>query len=171
MKRTLKIISFLITFFLILSPISLAGQFTVTRIYDGNTIKAKGHDIEIKVRLVGIGAPEISRKKSQPGQSYSQQAKKFLADLVLDKVVEIKEYGLDRYNRVLGVIYLYARNINLQMVRVGLAEVCRGKPPKGFDLTPYRDAEKEARAAKRGIWSLGDNYISPKEGRRMQRGK
>ena len=171
MQRTLKIILGLIALLLVLSTLSLAAQFKVIRVYGGDITKAEGHNVEIEVRLVGIDGPEISRKKRQPGQWYGQQAKKFLAGLVLDRVVEIKEYGLERYNRVLGVIHLHGRNINLQIVRVGLAEVCRGKSPNGFDLTPYRDAEEEARAAKRGIWSLGDNYISPGEWRRMNRRK
>jgi micrococcal nuclease len=69
------------------------------------------------------------------------------------------------------VIYLYPKNINLEMVKAGLAEVYRGKPPKGFDPAPYRNAEKVAKEAKMGMWSLGDNYISPKEWRRIQREK
>jgi micrococcal nuclease len=134
-------------------------------------VKAEGHDIEIKVRLVGIDAPEISRKKREPGQSFSYQAKEFLADLVLNKPVDIKGYGLDRYNHVLGVIYLFGTNINIEMVRAGLAEVYRGKPPHGLDLTPYWEAEKEAKGAKRNMWSQGDKYISPKDWRRMKREK
>jgi endonuclease YncB( thermonuclease family) len=63
MKRTLKIIPFLITLILVLITFSFAGQFKVTRVYDGDTIKAEGHDITIKVRLVGIDAPETSKKK------------------------------------------------------------------------------------------------------------
>ena len=90
MQRTLKIIPSLIAFLLILPTLSVAAQFKVTRVYDGDTIKAKGHDIEIKVRLVGIDAPETSKKKHEPGQPYSQQAKKYLADLVLNKVVDVK---------------------------------------------------------------------------------
>jgi hypothetical protein len=40
-----------------------------------------------------------------------------------------------------------------------------------LDLEPYWQAEKEARKAKRGMWALGDKYISPKEWRKMQRAK
>jgi micrococcal nuclease len=87
-----------------------------------------------------------------------------LADLVLNKTVDIKGYGLDRYNRVLKVIYLFDSNIDKEMVRAGLAEVYRGKPPHGFDLTPYGQAEKKAREAKKRIWSQGDKYMGPKEG-------
>jgi micrococcal nuclease len=53
------------------------------------------------------------------------------------------------------------------MVKAGLAEVYRGKPPEGFNSTPYLEAEAEAREAKRGMWSLGDEYISPREWRRI----
>ena len=74
------------------------------------------------------------------------------------------------YNRILGVIYLNGRNINLEMIKIGLAEVYRGKAPKGFNLKPYLQAEAEARKVQRGMWSLGDKYISPKEWRKMHSG-
>jgi micrococcal nuclease len=121
--------------------------------------------------LAGIDTPETSKSKRDPGQPFSQQAKKYLAGLILNKAVEIKYYGLDRYYRVLGVIFLEGKNINLEMIRAGLAEGYRGKPPKGFNSKPYLQAEKEAKAAKRGMWSLDDKYISPKEWRKMHRGK
>jgi endonuclease YncB( thermonuclease family) len=167
MKILLKISSFVIISLVILPTLSLAGEFKVTRVYDGDTIKAKGHDIEIKVRLAGIDAPETSRKKKEPGQPFSQQSKKYLAELVLNKTVDIKGYGLDGYSRILGVIYLEGKNINLEMIKEGLAEAYRGRPPHGFDPAPYRNAEREARAEKRGMWSLGDKYISPKKWRKM----
>ncbi len=167
MNQILKAIFILIAFLLIPSP-SFAGQFKVTRVTDGDTLKAAGHDIEITVRLVGIDAPERGRKKNDPGQPFSTKATKFLAGLVLNKTVEIKGYGLDRYNRVLGVVFVDGTNVNLEMVKVGLAEVYRGKPAKGLDLDPYWKAEEEAKKAKRGMWALGDKYISPREWRKMR---
>ena len=158
-------------FFLLLPTISLAGQFTVTRVYDGDTIKAKGYDIEIKVRLVGIDAPETSKNKRDPGQPYSQQSKKYLTELVLNKTVDVKGYGLDPYSRVLGIVFLNGNNINLEMVKAGLAEVYRDKPPHGFDLAPYLQAEEEARNQGIGIWRLGDKYISPKVWRNINKGE
>jgi len=125
----------------------------------------------MKVRLAGIDTPETSKSKRDPGQPFSQHAKKYLAGLILNKAVEIKYYGLDRYYRVLGVIFLEGKNINLEMVRAGLAEVYRGKPPKGFDSKPYLQAEAEAKETQKGMWSLGDKYVSPMEWRKMYRGK
>ena len=87
----------------------------------------------------------------------------------MNKTVDIKGYGLDGYSRILGVIYLHGKNINLEMVKVGLAEVYRGLAPHKFDLNPYWQSEKEAREAKKGMWSQGGKYISPKEWRRTKR--
>ena len=50
-----------------------------------------------------------------------------------------------------------------------LAEVYRGRSPRGFDKEPYLKAEDEAKKAKKGMWSLGKGYISPKEWRRIKR--
>ena len=166
LKKVLQILTILTTLSLFLSSFAFAGQFKIIRVYDGDTVKAFGHGIEIKVRLVGIDAPETSKKKKDPGQPYSQKAKKYLASMVLNKTVDIKGYGLDRYNRILGVIYLNNQNVNLEMVRAGLAEVYRGKPPRDLAMEPYLEAEKQARDVKKGMWSLGNNYISPKEWRK-----
>jgi micrococcal nuclease len=154
---------------LVVSVNSLAGQFRVTRVTDGDTIKITGTDVKITIRLVGIDAPETSKKKNQPGQPFSRKSTNYLASLVLNKSVEVKSYGTDRYGRTLGVVFVGDKNVNLEMVKVGLAEVYRGRPANGLDLKPYWDAEAGAKKAGIGVWSLGDKYISPKEWRRIHR--
>lgn len=120
--------------------------------------------LTIKIRLVGIDAPETAKGKRKPGQPYSQKAKKYLAGMVLNKVVDVKGHGLGPYGRVLGVITSEGRNVNLEMIKIGLAEVYRGTAPRRFPLLSYWQAEKEAHDDKRGMWSQGDRYISPKDG-------
>jgi len=124
----------LVIVLLVFPCFSFAGQFKVIRVYDGDTFKAVGHDIEITVRLVGIDAPEISKKKREPGQPYSQKATKYIANLVLNTIVDVKGYGTDRYGRILGVVFVNGKNVNLEMIKAGLAEVYRGKPAAGLDL-------------------------------------
>lgn len=141
--------------------ISLAGLFKVVRVYDGDTVKVAGHDIEIKVRLVGIDAPETSKKKREPGQPYGRRAGKYLAGLVLNKIVNIKGYGSDRYGRILAEIYIDDKNINLEMVKTGYAEVYSGRPPRGLYMKEYQKAEVWARNSGQGIWSQGAKYTSP----------
>ena len=153
-----------ITFFII--PQANAGLFRIIRVYDGDTVTAVGHDIAIKVRLVGIDAPENSGKKRNPGQPYGQESEKYLSSLVLNKDVDVKGYGVDRYNRVLAVLQVDGININLQMVKRGMAEVYRGRPPKSLDLSAYWQAERVARKSFKGMWRLGDTYQSPKDWRK-----
>jgi len=159
----------IVLIFFIFPAISFAGQFKVTRVTDGDTIKIRGNGTTITIRLVGIDAPEISKKKHEPGQPFSRKSTKHPAGLVLDKSAEIKSYGHDRYGRTLGVVFINGLNVNLEMVKAGLAEVYRGRPAKGFNNEPYIKAEAEARKAKLNIWSLGDQYISPKDWRRIHK--
>ena len=62
---------------------------------------------------------------------------KYLANLVLNKSVEVKSYGTDRYGRTLGVVFVGGKNVNLEIVKAGLAEVYRGRPAGGLNLEPY----------------------------------
>jgi len=160
-KKILRIILILVVIFVPWPTLASAGLFKVVQVYDGDTIKAVGHDIEIKVRLVGIDAPETSKGIRKAGQPFGQKAEKYLTGLVLNKVVDIKGYGADRYGRILAEIYIDDRNINLEMVKSGYAEVYSGNPPRGFFIKAYKDAEEWARSARQGIWSQGENYISP----------
>jgi endonuclease YncB( thermonuclease family) len=164
-----RITATLIVFLFSLPAVSFAGEFNVIRVYNGDTLKAKGHGIEFKVSLIGIDAPETSKKKNDEGQPHSQQAKKFLASMVLDKTVFIKGYGNDRYNRILAEVFVYDKNVNLEMVKAGLAEYYRGEKPKRFDRMPYQLAETKAKNEGIGMWSLGNQYISPKDWRKMHR--
>jgi len=165
--RSLKVIMLFILFFT--PSISFAGQFKVVRVYDGDTVKAVGHDIEINVRLVGVDSPETKKGKHKPGQPFSQKAKRFLTRMILNKQVFIKGYGTGPYNRILAVVYVSKKNVNLELIKAGLAEVYRGKPPRGFDLSPYLTDEAQAKSQRRGMWSLGDRYISPKAWRKLHK--
>jgi micrococcal nuclease len=168
-KKLIKTILFLITCLLALPTHSLAGEFKVTKVYDGDTIMAEGHDIVIYVLLAGIDAPEIATRKGRPQQPYGQEAKRYLEGLILNKVVDIKGYGIGPYpyNHLIGEIYLQDENINVGMIEKGLAEVWLERPPEGLNIAPYLEAEREAKAARRGMWSLGQDYISPRDWRKI----
>jgi hypothetical protein len=55
--------------------------------------------------------------------------------------------------------------VNLEMVKAGLAEVYRGAPALALDLRLYWKAEEDAKKARRGMWVLGNRYMSPKDWR------
>jgi micrococcal nuclease len=157
----------LLTLFILNPILSIAGQYKVTRIIDGDTFVVSHGSVKITVRLVGIDAPENSNNKRKDGQPFARQSTQHLAGLVLNKVVDVKSYGADRNGRTLGEVYLLeGRNVNIEMVQAGLAEVYRGKPASGLDMEPYWKAENDAKASNRGMWVLGDKYVSPKEWRK-----
>jgi len=147
--------------------VSSGGDFKVTRVFDGDTIMAEGHDIVIYVLLAGIDAPEIGSLKQQP-QPYAQKAQRYLEERIFSKVVDIKGYatGSFPYNYLVGEIYVNGKNVNIGMIEQGFAEVWHEKPPPGLSIAPYLDAERQAKKSRKGIWSLGDQYMSPHEWRK-----
>jgi micrococcal nuclease len=171
MKKQSSIIPLVVFLFFtfLASPCQLlASQYQVTHVPDGDMIKVDDGTKKITVRLVGIDAPETPKSKKETGQPFNQQSKKHLSSLVLNQVVDIKSYGFDGDGRMLGEVFLLdGKNVNIEMVKAGLAECYRGKPASGLDMEPYMKAEEEARKAGRGMWQLGDKYVSPREWRRM----
>ena len=155
--------------FLFLPTSSLANPFKVTEVCDGDTIKVKGYGVEIKLRLAGIDAPETTKNKIGFGQRYSQEARGYLSGMVLNKTIEIKGHGYIHFDLMLGTVFLDGKNINLEMVRAGLAEVYRREPPKDLNLDPFFKAERQSRAEKKGIWIQGDGYVSPRTWRKRQK--
>ena len=166
--RSTYLICFLMCL-MVLSNQSHAGQLKVIHVYDGDTIKVIQRKRDTIVRLIGIDAPETYKRDKMPGQPFSRKSHKLLSRLVLGKVVRIRSYGTDDYERILGVVYVGKLNVNLEMVRSGLAETYSGMPSKGFDNTAYKAAEREARRARRGMWVQGNRYISPYDWRKMHR--
>ena len=171
-KRAINGLRFLILFavsnLFLAFPLSLfAGQFKVIQVYDGDTVIATENGKDITIRLVGIDAPEISRKKHLPGQPFCVKAREYLSSLVLNKLAKIKFYGKDASGRLLGEIFAENKNINIEMVSAGLAEVYRGTPAQNLEIGKYRDAQKKAKEAVKGMWELRDQYFSPWNWREM----
>jgi micrococcal nuclease len=149
----------------LLSPVrAVAEQFQVYKVVDGNTLMVRNEkDQKITVRLIGIDAPEPSTSNGESGQPFGHRSAKHLASLVLGRVVDIQPYGLDGFGRMWGEVFAGDKNINLEMVRAGFAEVFRGKSAEGLSVAAYWEAEMEAREANRGMWAQGDHYVSPRD--------
>jgi len=99
---------------------------TVTKVSDGDTIHlTTPEQTKLKVRLYGIDAPEtpkISHQTGQiniPGQPYGEESMKALANKLMGKQVRLDILDIDKYRRMVCMIYLDDRNINLEMVREG----------------------------------------------------
>lgn len=139
--------------------------FRVIKVFDGDTIRVSGLDLVFTVRLAGIDAPEIGYG-GRPSQPFSRKSQKHLDKLVAGKLITLKSHGIGGYNRQLAEIFLEGRNINLEMIRAGLAEVYRGRLPKGLDGEAYRMAESRSKAQEKGMWRQGGQYESPRKWRK-----
>ncbi len=121
-----------------------------------------------KIRLMGIDTPEL-HYRSCPPQPFAQEAKEVMNNMVAGEEAYVYSFGRDRYGRILGTIFIPFEkengewdyyDANRAMVIMGLAEVYRGDPH--YMDHPYYPYEEMAREEERGMWSLGDDYISPR---------
>ncbi len=71
----------------------------------------------------------------------------------MGKQVRLEILDIDKYRRMVCMVWLDDRNINLEMVREGYAEAFIEylKPPCRVE---FMKAEQEARAGGKNIWSL-----------------
>ena len=140
---------------------------TVTKVSDGDTIHLSTlEQTKLKVRLYGIDAPETVKidnktgRVNKPGQPYSEESWRALESKIMGKKVKVDILDIDKYRRMVGMIYLDDRNINLEMIREGYAEAF-----VEYLKPPYREeflaTQRGAKAASKGIWTLPD-YERPR---------
>jgi endonuclease YncB( thermonuclease family) len=132
----------------------------VVRIADGDSfaiVRRSGAPLE-HVRLFGIDAPER-------GQPWSRRAREALSERVFGKVVRIEPTGRDRYDRIVARVYADGVSVGEAQVREGHAWVYR----RYDDSKAMRALEDEARAARRGLWSLPEPPVPPWDARQRAR--
>lgn len=133
--------------------------------HDGDTcnIMLTGQNRRFTVRLAGIDAPEVSGGESG-GQPLGKDSRGLLNGLVKGKDVKVRTVELDPYGRMVGEIYVGTKLVNMLIVEKGMAEAYRWADNR-VNKKAYRDAEKRAKLARAGVWSLSQ-YESPGEFRR-----
>ena len=130
----------------------------VVRISDGDTVTIEtDNGTRVKIRLNGIDAPES-------GQEFGQESRAKIAELIDGKDVSVKTHSHDRYNRVLGEIFLDGRNINLTMVQEGCAWHYVKYAPNDKELAK---AQQQAMEAHKGLWT-NPNAVPPWEYRKKK---
>jgi micrococcal nuclease len=112
----------------------------VVGVADGDTITVLEGTTPLKIRLYGIDCPES-------GQDFGQKAKQFVSDMVFGKQVRVVQMDMDRYGRVVGMVYVGSTCVNEEIVRAGLAWVydyyCKDSVCPGWKLL-----EKQAQGAR-----------------------
>ena len=103
--------------------------------------------------MLGIDAPEME-KDGRPADFLAHQAKAALAELTLDRTVDLSYDRLryDRYGRLLAYLQLSDHTlVNAELVRRGLARVYLIAPNLRYQKELLA-AQQEAIEAGRGVW-------------------
>ena len=115
----------------------------VQAVNDGDTvtcIDTAGRTV--RIRLVGIDAPELD-------QPAGGQARSALAGKLAAGVVRVEGDARDQHGRLLGTLWIDARDVNREMVADGWAWAFTGFA----DDDDLLAAESAARHARRGLWA------------------
>lgn len=93
-------------------------QCKVVKVYDGDTITVAtklpyGNSpyYRFSVRLKGIDCPEM-KTKNKDEKECASLARDFLRELIMDKMVVLKEIELEKYGRILAHVYLNEVNVS-----------------------------------------------------------
>ena len=132
--------------------------YKVIAIKDGDTIELLKDGQPLRVRLLGVDAPEKNH-------DFGTRSRQFTSDLSFNKYVNLVVDGTDRYGRTVGTIILPdGRTLNQELVRNGFAWHYKAYS-KDEELARL---EEEARAQKKGLWA-GKNPTAPWDFRKNQR--
>lgn len=135
------------------AALSAQAWHRVDRVVDGDT--AVLHEVG-PVRLIGVDTPETQDPR-EPVQRFGVEASAFLQRLIGGQTVRL-EFDLqrvDKYRRTLGYLYLADGTfVNREIVRQGYGHAYLDYPFAYAD--DFRNAEREAREAERGLWGTSD---------------
>lgn len=99
----------------------------VIKVYDGDTIiiasKLPYYNSPLyrfSVRLNGIDCPEI-KGNTESEKECAQIAKKEVSDLILNKIVTLKNVKTEKYGRMLADVYIDDLHLNNHMIKKRLA--------------------------------------------------
>jgi micrococcal nuclease len=135
----------LVLFALLFAVASFASELAgkVVGVSDGDTFTLLlANNTTVRIRLHGIDTPE-------KGQPFGENAKQYTSNLIFNKQVKVKQTDTDRYGRIVGIVSNPANiNVNEALLKAGMAWHY-----KKYDSNPiWANFEKEARAAKIGLW-------------------
>jgi micrococcal nuclease len=90
----------------------------VVKVYDGDTITVatklpyeNSPYYRFSVRLKGIDCPEI-KTKNKDEKECAILARDFLRDLLMDKMVVLKDVELEKYGRILAYVYYEDQHVS-----------------------------------------------------------
>lgn len=131
---------------------STSGETRVSRVVDGDTIELENGS---KIRYIGVDTPE-SVDPRRGVECFGKEASERNRALVEGRAVRLESdvSDTDMYDRLLRYVFVGDLFVNEYLVREGYARAS-SYPPDVKYQTLFREAEREAREMKRGLWADG----------------
>ena len=121
----------------------------VIKIYDCDTLNIIHKGKKERVRLFGIDSPELK-------QDFGIESRNNLRKLCkLNTTARVEVKDIDRYKRIVGIVYCNGIEVNANQVKNGFAWAYRDYSKQ------YIKTENYARNLKRGLWKM-KNPIEPR---------
>jgi nuclease-like protein len=84
----------------------------VEHVADGDTVTViTPNQTKLRIRMLGIDAPETPKGTKFPGQPYGPEAEAYLKQLVDGKHVRVEIFGVDRYKRLLSTLFIEGKTL------------------------------------------------------------
>ena len=134
-------------------PPDAEAAVRVVRVVDGDTIRVSLNGRDVTVRYIGIDTPE-SVDPRRPVQPFGREASERNKQLVEGRTVRLEKdvSETDRFGRLLRYVYVGTEMANAVLVREGYAHAV-SFPPDVKHQDMFRQLEREARGARRGLWA------------------
>lgn len=139
-----------------LSPTSQKVIYKVIKVIDGDTIVVDLNGKDETIRIIGIDTPELVDPR-KPVQCFAKEASDKAKSILTDQFVFLEadptQDERDKYDRSLRYVFLKnSADYGKMMIEEGYAHEYTYQVPYKFQKE-YKEAEKQAREAKRGLWA------------------
>lgn len=163
-NQTGIIVSALTTSIAPLTPTETADLYQVVKVIDGDTITVSKDGVSKTLRLIGINTPETVDPR-KPVECFGNEASNKAKELLNGKQVKLEvdptQGELDKYQRLLRYVFLPdGTNFNKLMIEQGYAYEYTYNLPYKYQAE-FKQAEKESREVKKGLWADGVCLIKP----------
>jgi micrococcal nuclease len=130
----------------------------VTRVVDGDTIDiSPSVEGRSRIRLIGMDTPEVHFGTQPYGPEASAFAKRELEGEEVGLELDVQK--IDPYGRLLAYVYVPSGEMfNETLLEEGYAQVATF-PPNVKYVDRFLEAQREARAANRGLWGLASGEL------------
>lgn len=132
-------------------------HYSIKKLVDGDTFWLEDGCEGVKIRLIGIDAPEsknsFGKIKEEP---FGKEASTFMDQLLSGKMIKVEfdVDSLDNYGRTLA--YCFTEDgifLNKKMVEEGMAMIMTVPPNVKYQEELY-NAQVKAREERKGLWGL-----------------